>query len=246
MKPTMLFYKNITALSREVHKKLKFDFNNDFSFAANTHWTPLAGPEIYKAAVSYPILFMGDKTADGKMVYTLAALLGLSDDKNDYVNADKTWQNNVYIPAFIRRYPFVLAGNPGQEELSVCIDKDSNFFNDLKGIDVFNSDGTTSPFLEERIAFLNNFKSSMEQTNQFIDVLIKKNLLKKESIDIHDAKGHKARLHDFWIIDEEKLKKLTGDQLLRLNKSGHLGWIFAQLMSMNNLPRLLELHESKR
>ncbi|WP_297322913.1 SapC family protein [uncultured Bartonella sp.] len=242
MTTVMLFYKNIVPISRETHKKLKFSAPANAAFAANTHWVPLAGEEFYLAALSYPILFMGNETPDGKIGYTAVALLGLANNENDYLDHDNKWRADTYIPAFVRRYPFVLAGTPDQKELTVCFDSDSGMFNEVEGIDLFNSDDSVSPFLENRINFLNNFKTGMEQTEKFLETIEKMGLLKKQSIDIRAQTGQSARLENFWMIDTEKLDKLPGDQLAKLNKRGFLGWIFAQLMSMNNLTNLMALH----
>lgn len=244
MTTVMLFYKNVVPISRETHKKLKFNATPDAGFAANTHWVPLAGEEFYLAALSYPILFMGTEAPDGKISYNAVALLGLSNDKNDYLDSEKKWRADTYIPAFVRRYPFVLAGAPDQEELTVCFDSESGMFNEVEGTELFNSDDSISPFLENRINFLNNFKTSMEQTEKFMETIEKMGLLKKQSIDIRAQTGQAARLENFWMIDTEKFDKLSGDQLAKLHKRGFLGWIFAQLMSMNNLPNLMDLHLS--
>ena len=242
MPTVMLFYKNIVPISRETHKKLKFSAPKNLDFAANTHWVPLAGEEFYQAALNYPILFMGAEDKEGKITYTAVAMLGLANDENDYLDKDKKWRPDTYIPAFVRRYPFVLAGAPDQKELTVCFDSESGMFNEVEGIDLFNSDGSVSPFMEDRINFLNAFKNSMEQTSKFLETIAKMGLFKKQSIDIRSQSGQTARLENFWIIDTEKFNKLSGDQLAKLHKQGFLGWIFAQLMSMNNLPSLMNLH----
>ncbi|MHC5305970.1 SapC family protein [Bartonella sp. LJL80] len=241
MTTVMLFYKNIQPISREGHKKLKFNPPSHAAFAANTHWVPLAGEEFYQAALTYPILFMGVENGEGKMSYTSVALLGLANNSNDFLDKEKSWQVDTYIPAFVRRYPFILAGAPDQQELSVCIDTESGMFNELTGVDLFNSDGSISPLMEERINFLNSFKNSMEQTSQFVDMLAKMDLLVKESVNIRNTAGQSARLEDFWVVDAKKFNKLSGDQLAKLHKRGFLGWIFSHLMSMNNLPHLLSL-----
>lgn len=243
MSTVMLFYKNIVPISRETHKKLRFNAPKNLAFAANTHWVPLAGEEFYQVALNYPILFMGSESSDGKTTtYTAVAMLGLANDENDYLDRDNKWRRDTYIPAFIRRYPFVLAGAADQKDLTVCYDSESGMFNEVEGINLFNSDGSVSPFMEDRINFLNAYKNSMEQTAKFLETIAKMGLFKKQSIDIRSQTGQTARLENFWIIDAEKFNKLSGDQLAKLHKHGYLGWIFAQLMSMNNLPVLMNLH----
>ncbi|MEL6089447.1 MULTISPECIES: SapC family protein [Bartonella] len=237
----MLFYKNVTPINKTFHKSLKFNPSQDMSFAKDTHWVPLASDEYFQAALDYPILFMSAEDEQKKRHYTSIALVGLSNDVNNYITADKSWQRDTYIPAFIRRYPFVLAQIQDQKELSVCFDQQSGMFNDVTGIELFNSDGSISPFMEERINFLEHFKIGMERTAEFIDTLVKMDLLSQKSINVKNDKGLSAQLEDFWIVDEEKLHKLPAHQLAKLHKNGFLGRIFAHLLSMNNLLKVLSL-----
>ncbi|ENN90077.1 SapC family protein [Bartonella bovis] len=237
----MLFYKNVTPINKTFHRSLKFNPSQDMSFAKDTHWVPLASDEYFQAALDYPILFMSAEDEQKKRHYTSIALVGLSNDVNNYITADKSWQRDTYIPAFIRRYPFVLAQIQDQKELSVCFDQQSGMFNDVTGIELFNSDGSISPFMEERINFLEHFKIGMERTAEFIDTLVKMELLCQKSINVKNDKGLSAQLEDFWIVDEEKLHKLPAHQLAKLHKNGFLGRIFAHLLSMNNLLKVLSL-----
>ncbi|AQX20482.1 SapC family protein [Bartonella sp. WD16.2] len=237
----MLFYKNVTPINKTFHRSLKFNPSQDMSFAKDTHWVPLASDEYFQAALDYPILFMSAEDEQKKRHYTSIALVGLSNDVNNYITADKSWQRDTYIPAFIRRYPFVLAQIQDQKELSVCFDQQSGMFNDVTGIELFNSDGSISPFMEERINFLEHFKIGMERTVEFIDTLVKMDLLSQKSINVKNDQGLSAQLEDFWIVDEEKLHKLPAHQLAKLHKNGFLGRIFAHLLSMNNLLKVLSL-----
>ncbi|CBI76977.1 SapC-related protein [Bartonella clarridgeiae 73] len=239
MANVMLFYKNVTPVHKVTHKNLKFTPSSDMSFAKNTHWVPLASGEYFQAAIDYPILFMSAQDEQQKRHYTSVALVGLSDNDNDYITADNQWRKNTYIPAFVRRYPFVLAKMQNEQELSVCFDQQSGMFNEVSGIDLFNSDGSISPFMEECINFLENFKINMEKTAEFIETLVEMDLLCQKSINVKNDKGVSAQLENFWMVDEEKLNKLFAHQLAKLHKQGFLGWIFAHLMSMNNLLKIL-------
>ncbi|ABM44478.1 hypothetical protein X471_00875 [Bartonella bacilliformis str. Heidi Mejia] len=239
MANVMLFYKNIIPLNKVTHKNLKFNNLNNMSFAKNTHWLPLASSEYFQAALDYPILFMSAQDEQQKRHYTSIALVGLSNEENDFITADKTWQQNMYIPAFVRRYPFILAQIHNEKELSVCFDQQPGTFNEVEGTNLFNSDGSLSPFMEERIHFLESFKIAMEKTAEFTDALVEMNLFSQKTIHIKNDKGVSAQLEDFWIVDEEKLNKLSAHQLAKLHKNGFLGLIFAHLMSMNNLVKIL-------
>ncbi|WP_455476971.1 SapC family protein [Bartonella sp. B41] len=242
----MLFYKDITPINKVTHKNLKFSPPNDMSFAKDTHWIPLASSEYGQAALDYPILFMCAEDEQKKKHYTSVALVGLSNDENDYITSNKSWERNTYVPAFVRRYPFVLAQIQSEKELSVCFDPQSGMFNEVAGTELFNSDGSISPFMEGCIHFLESFKNAMEKTTEFINALVEMDLLSQKSINVKNEKGLSAQLEHFWIIDEEKLNKLSAHQLSKLHKNGFLGWIFAHIMSMNNLLKILALKGEKQ
>lgn len=246
MANVMLFYKDITPINKVTHKNLKFAPPSDMSFAKDTHWVPLASSEYFQAALDYPILFMCAEDEQKKKHYTSAALVGLSNEENDYITCDKSWERNTYVPAFVRRYPFVLAQFQNEKELSVCFDQQSGMFNEVAGTELFNSDGSISPFMEERIKFLESFKIAMEKTSEFIDALVEMDLLSEKSINVKNDKGLSAQLEHFWVVDEEKLNKLSASQLAKLHKNGFLGLIFAHLMSTHNLLKILSLKGEKR
>ncbi|WP_455480656.1 SapC family protein [Bartonella sp. B12(2025)] len=246
MANVMLFYKDITPINKVFHKNLKFSPPSNMSFAKDTHWIPLASSEYFQAALDYPILFMSAEDEQKKRHYTSAALVGLSNDENDYIASDENWKTNTYIPAFVRRYPFVLAQIKNEKELSVCFDQQSGMFNEITGTELFNSDGSVSPFMEERIRFLESFKIAMEKTAEFIDTLVEMDLLSQKSINVKNDQGLSAQLEHFWIVDGEKLNKLSAHQLAKLHKNGFLGLIFAHLMSTNNLLKILSLKGEKQ
>lgn len=246
MANVMLFYKNIIPFNKIAHKNLKFNLQSDMSFAKDTHWVPLASSEYFQTALDYPILFMSAQDEQKRWHYASVALVGLSNNENDYICPDKSWRKNTYIPAFIRRYPFVLAQLQNEKELSVCFDEQSGMFNEVTGMDLFNSDGSISPFMEERIRFLETFRMAMEKTAKFIDMLVEMNLMSQKTINVKNEKGLSAQLENFWIVDEERLNKLSANQLAKLHKNGFLGWIFAHLMSMNNLTKILSMKGEKQ
>lgn len=240
----MLLYKNATALSRETHSTLKLKAGQSFDFARQVHWVPLAGAEFYPASRDYPIVFIEDEQS--KEV-TPILLLGLEAGENDQIDASGQWRSGVYLPAFIRRYPFVLAetGTDPENELAVCFDDTSDCLGEKDGQPLFNSDGTNSVILDESIRFLSNFKGEMERTKHFSQELQKLGLLESRSVDIRSVDGVSWTVRDFLAVNEDTFSKLTGAQLAELHKQGYLGWIFAHLMSLSTLPALFDLHRQR-
>ena len=237
---TMLLYKEIKALNRDEHKALKLKAASDCAFAASTHLVPLAGLEFFQAARHYPIVFIGD--GDKAMPI---ALLGLKEGHNGYVDGEQQWQANTYIPAFVRRYPFVLAQDDA-DNFTVCFDAAHEGWNEEDGRELFVDGGQNSEFLEEMIQFLQNFTAEMERTRLFVDKLNELELLSSRTLKLTHASGESFVLSDFQAVDEEKFLSLADDKVLELHKAGILGWIYAHLMSLGNANQLFEDYLSKK
>ncbi len=247
MANVMLFYKNTTVLNREEHKNLKLKAVEGFGFAENTHWLPVAGVEFYQASRHYPIMFVSEGTGD-KEVVTPILLVGLDHGNNAYVDKDHKWKADAYLPAFVRRYPFVPANadEKKNDEFMVCYDAAFAGFNTKEGMPLFNEDGTETDLLKGAVQFLLGFNNDMQRTRTFVEELRKLDILEKRSADIRNASGATFQVQDFLVVSEEKFAKLTGPQLEKLHKEGFLGWVFAHLMSLANLPTLLDLHLARK
>lgn len=232
--PTLLLYKEIKALNRDEHKLLKLKVGGDSHFAAATHLVPLAGLEFFQAARSYPIVFVGE----GDSVSPIA-LLGLEQGDNSYVQDDGRWHANAYVPAFIRRYPFVLA--QGEDDgFTVCIDAGYSGWNEADGQALFKDDGSNSDYLNEMIQFMQGFTAEMQRTRDFVEALKALDLLVARTLKLTHASGESFVLRDFMAVDEERFLKLDDDQVLTLNRKGYLGWVYAHLMSLGNANQLFE------
>ncbi|UVE17600.1 SapC family protein [Pseudomonas sp. LS44] len=231
---TMLLYKEIKALNRDEHKNLKLKAAENCAFAAQTHLVPLAGLEFFQAARHYPIVFIGQ----GEQLMPIA-LLGLKEGHNAYLDAAQQWQANTYVPAFVRRYPFVLAQDASQN-FTVCFDAAYSGWNEEAGRQLFTDEGENSAYLNEMIQFLQNFTHEMERTRLLVSTLNELGLLTPRNLQLTHANGESFVLRDFQAIDEAKFAALSDEQVLSLHKSGFLGWIYAHLMSLGNANQLFE------
>lgn len=231
---TLLLYKEIKALNRDEHKALKIKQAADCTFAANTHLVPLAGLEFFQAARHYPIVFIGQ---DDQLMPI--ALLGLVEGLNSYLDESNQWQANTYIPAFVRRYPFVLAQDD-VDNFTVCFDEAYPGCNAEEGRELFTDEGENSEYLTEMIQFLQNFTQEMERTRELVKALNELQLLTPRTLQLTHASGESFVLRDFQAVDEELFNQLTDEQVLSLHKKGFLGWIYAHLMSLGNANQLFE------
>lgn len=229
---TLLLYKDIKALNRDEHKSLKLVGAQNSDFAANTHLVPLAGLEFIQAARHYPILFIGNDEQTMPI-----ALLGLKEGHNGYVGADQQWQQDTYIPAFVRRYPFVLA-QQGDDNFTVCFDAAYPGWNEAEGRELFTDEGKNSAFLEEMIQFLQNFTQEMARTRRFVAKLDELGLLAQRTLKMTHPSGETFVLSEFRAVDEEKFLALEDAAVVELHKAGFLAWIYAHLASLGNANQL--------
>ncbi len=232
---TLLFYQNPVALNRETHKHLRIKLTqNDFGFAARTNSTILAAVEFPLAARDYPILF--SRTADGKTIPV--ALLGLRDDENLFVGPDGAWDLDCYLPAFVRRYPFVPA-ETGGEELAVCIDEGYAGFGHESGEPLFDARGEPTGLLRQALALLQDYHVENKRTEAFVQRLEDMELLKEVSVQAQMKGGSSFSFVGLRAVDEVRLTNLDRTASSDLFKNGYLAWIYAHLISQANLGRLV-------
>lgn len=234
----ILLYESIVPLNRERHSDLRLkSLNGDCSFAAKSHYVPLAGTEFYQAAGDYPIVFAGQGAES-----TPVAILGLREGENAFVESDGRWRDGTYVPAFVRRYPFVLArGNEDDpDNLTVCVDESYAGFTREEGDGeaLFGEEGTEGPALENAVKFLQEYLAESERTRVFAQRLFELDLLVRRDVQITDAEGAQFILRDFRVVDPSKLDALDDATVTELHRNGFLGWIHAHLVAMSRLERM--------
>lgn len=239
---SLIFYERAVALDRNRHQNLKIRTKPDhFSFSRKTNSVFLAGSEFAEAAHDYPIVFVG--TENGP--FAAVALVGLSGDDNLMVGADGAWETGSYIPAFIRRYPFVLAGADQAETMTVCLDEAYAGLGLTEGESFFNQDGTETAYLKNVIEFLRLFHAEMHRTNAFASKLAQLGLLSSKVITV-EFEGRKRNLEGLWLVDEQKLRALNDEQTLELVRSGYMGLIYAHFFSLSNVVRLARREDRRQ
>lgn len=234
---TLLIYERLVGLNRERHLKLKLKSSEQgHAFARATNSVLLAASELPQACPDYPCVFI--EAADG---HALAALVGLRDQENLFVDAQNEWQAGSYMPAFIRRYPFVLADSGVADEFTVCIDESYPGLSEggEEGEALFDADGSDSAWLSHAKQFLLGFRAEMESSREFAQAMDELGLLVERVIEFSQD-GQTRSLSGFKMIDEQKLLALPPDQVQALHQKGWLGLIYAHLISLAQVPRLAQ------
>ena len=238
-----LFYKNVVPLNKEAHSALHVEEIKDYLHTRQTNSIYIAAVEFLPAAREYPIVFA--KGADGR--FFPALLLGLEENKNLFVDAEGKWLAE-YIPAYVRRYPFILATpeDSGQDKgedttFTVCIDEDFPGFNRAwAGKPLFDEQGRQTELLDQAMDFLRDYQSQVQLTAGFCQNLAGHGLFEPMQANIELASGAKHVLGGFFGVSRDKLKALKPEQLGELLKSDEMELIFAHLSSLSNLDKLMK------
>jgi len=238
MQPQRTFYNNILPLNTEEHKDLRLKIDNNFSIFSNTNALPIAGVEFIEASREHAIAFINYQGEGIIPIY----ILGLRDNENLLLDDNNNWRYQ-YVPAFVRRYPYIMVEPDKDGKSVVCIDADYEGINDPKGELIFTQkDGETKPTeqLEAAMEMLNDFNAQLARTREFTKRLEEFDLLKEIAPQVNLADGREFSIGGIYTVDEEKLLKLEDEKALTLYRSGEMAWIYNHLASISNLIRLAE------
>lgn len=228
-----LFYKKPAVVNEKSHGKLKLKGSNNYSFAKDANAVLIAASEFADASKEYPIVF---SLTPNKQVAPVT-LLGVNAQQNLFIDEQGQWLGR-YIPAFIRRYPFVLAKAQDADKLMVCIDEDYEGLNEDEGEPLFEA-GAAAPFLQKATEFLASYQQQYQITEALGATLREWEMLK--AIDAKmDKNGEQHTLQGLLVVDEEKLKALPDHRIVELFRKGFLPLIYFHLASLANLNKLLE------
>lgn len=232
----LLIYENPVPLDRQIHRDLRVQTApGDMRFAAHTNSVPVTAVEFGRAATSLPIVFAG---ADAGTAVP-AVLLGLRENENLLVGSDGRWEATAYIPAFLRRYPFVLADKgDGTEDFTVCLDEAYPGLGTGQGEPLFTETGEDAPLLANALGFLGEYQREVKRTQEFTGRLRELALLEEKVVRVQPAGMAEFSLHGFHVVNEQRLRELKPRTLQALMKDGDLGLIYAHLVSLSNVERL--------
>ena len=233
---TLLFYKKPVPLNAEVHLNARLAaLGADFKFASETNSIPLAAVEFVDTAREYPIAFTGN--AGGPMFPI--ALIGVRHNENLYLTADSRWDAR-YVPAFVRRYPFVLAEKQGADDFNVYLDEAYGGFDAPGGERLFTDAGEHTPLLKQALEFLSTYQGEIKSTRLFVERLQTLDLLVPRVIEVVRNGQAPLVLEGISVVDEQRLGALSDAALLALVRDGYLALIYAHLSSLGNVSQLAE------
>ena len=232
-----LFYKAPEAITPARHGGKGLIESTDFGFAANAIVIPLMAAEMPAAMRSYPIVFTG--TDFMPMVIT-----GIKESENLFVGDDGKWAEPHYVPAYVRRYPFILAGGEGDERLTLCVENDPARLVDIGANSkkhekpLFDGEGH-SEVIKSALAFCEQYQGMFIKTRQIMKIIADAGLLAERTGTITLGDGKSFNITGFHVVDEARLLSMSDEDFLKLRKADALATIYCHLASMNSWTSLL-------
>ncbi len=224
-----LFFTNPHPLNPERHAGAGLNSLKDFSYARHANSVPLNLVEFYEAARSYPIVFT--KNAQPVPI----ALLGIREE-NYFLDAADQWRQQCYIPAYVRRYPFIFMEDPEAKRFILCVDEDAPHYASSTPAMPFYADDSAEPaeLTQNALKFCALYQQHHQQTVEFGATLQQHGLLIEKLSTLRLPDGREERLSGFYVLDAERFMHLSDEVFLDWRKKGWIALVDAILISYTN------------
>ena len=224
-----LFYNGLEPLSSETHADYGVRPSDRAPWLSQAHAIPVTTDEFPLVQRFMPIVFTeGDDAIP-------IALMGLNEGVNVFVDDDGKLIENLYVPAYVRRYPYMLARlRPDAQELSLCFDPTADTIGQFDDAQPFFENGQPSEMTKNILAFNEQFEQAGQRTQNFMKELNEAELLIDGEVTIQPDDAQQPFIYrGFRMVDEQKLVELRGDQLRKMSQSGMLPLLYAHLFSLS-------------
>ena len=233
MTTQLLIYETVVPLSAARHRGSAIESRKNYEFSGKTNSVPLMAIEFPYAASEYAIVFAG--TRESVMP---AVILGVREGENLFLSRDAKWDAK-YVPAFVRRYPFVFSTSADGDRLILCIDEAYSGFNrESRGQELFDADNKPTQYVQNVLTFLQEYQAQFNRTVAFCKKVRELDLLEPMQAQVETTAGEKLSLAGFMAVNRDKLKALSGEKLAELAKTDALELLFLHLQSMRNFQAL--------
>lgn len=224
-----MLYKQPVALDKTVHRHCGVRAPRHYRFAAAVNSVPLVLSEFEAAAAWYPIVLLRDRS---RRVFPIA-VLGLERGQNVWVDAAGNWIDGAYIPAWIRRYPFMLGRRAGEQRaMRVCVDAPA--LSSSGGEPLFDSRGRAMRYLDDARRFLASYQRELSAARAFGSRLMKLGLLRPLRLEWAGAMLRR-RCH---VVDTALLERVPDHDLLALCRSDAMRALYLHTFSLRHLGEL--------
>jgi SapC len=233
MPTQLLIYETVVPLTIGRHKDCAVEIRGDYGFSGRINSVPLMAVEFPNAAAEYAIVFAGNETG-----LIPAVILGVRGNENLFLSKENIWDAR-YIPAFVRRYPFVFSTSPDGQQLILCIDEAFAGFNrEARGERLFGDDDKPTAYVGNVLRFLQEYQAQFLRTQRFCAKVRELDLLEPMQAQVELASGERMSLGGFMAVNRSKVKAVPGDKLAELAQTDELELLYLHLHSMRNFTSL--------
>lgn len=236
---------NFALLNNVDHENTRVLTGHSAEYGDNVMYAMTFPGEFRDVQAWYPILFQRGQDEN----FFPLALFGFQKQENLFL--DESGWNAGYIPAMIRREPFMIGfqesreGGDAEKVRVMSLDMDNPRVNTETGERLFQPLGGRTPFLEDMADLLEGIYLGLEHSRAFVAALVEHDLMESVTIDIMLKDESKNQLLGFYTINEDKVQALPGDVLESFSRQGFLMPIFMVLASMSNMYRLIEVKNAE-
>lgn len=231
-------FDNIVPITHDQHKNKKIKPIANFDFARQFNIASIMVHEFSRAASTYPIVFLEDKDRDE---FRPVVLMGLETGENLFIR-DGKWDAS-YIPAIIRRYPFALAKTPEEDDnYTVCLDNSSELVNEEEGESLFDNAGKPSEMMERVKRYLAELQQMEKFTQDFCHFLAEHNMFTPLNMKVRQQDEIK-NITGCYVVNEERLSNMSDEGFLTFRNKQFLPAMYAHLISLAQIERLLKFKE---
>ena len=232
-----IFYQQPEVMTLRAHGALSLDRQKDYAFSRLTNAVPVNANEFRLAASWYPVVF-GPENAGLAM-----AVVGMLPDQNAFVGEDGQWREADYIPAYVRRYPFIVAESGDDRKL--CLDMGCPRVRPSAeagaAADPLFTNGEPSALTESAKSFCAAYDDAAQATRVLVEHLDQLGLLVERTATARWDDGLTKSLSGFRVVDEEKFKALDRAAIATMHENNWLEPVFAHLLSVAAWSRIRRL-----
>lgn len=234
MQQKPLFYDNVVPLNKETHKDLKLKPPGpEYGFAQQANLIPALVDEFGAAMAHIPVAFLPASPQPAAVFVT-----GLEPGSNLYLDTDGKWEGG-YIPAYLRRYPFII-GDVADGDPILCVDESFSGFSRSKGTALFSKSGEPEPIVNQALSLALNYRTAAKRSDEFCATVNRMGLFRSVTLEAKTPEGKSTVVHGLFVIDEAGFDALGEAELRELHSKKFIKPIFEHLASLSALNRLSE------
>jgi hypothetical protein len=229
-----LFYARPKVLLPAQHTGCSMAPEAHYGFTAATNAVPLVVAEMATACRHFPVVFTDEAVPQP------VAVLGLRAGENLFVDAQGRWQSGCYVPAYVRRYPFIFLEDEARAQFTLCIDEAAAVLKEGRGNPLFDDAGRPTALTQAALAFCRDYQAQHAPTAAFTRALAAAGLLVDHRADVVLNDGRRMSLSGFKVIDEAKFNAMPDAEFRRWRAKGWLAPAYAHFVSVSAWSALVD------